>query len=65
MLYVINRNLFLCFALINNVTLRVKEFLGKTSTPRGPERLGQPTPCNAKRARLARFDKIGNEFSLT
>ena len=55
----------MCFALIHNVTLRVKEFQGKTSTPRGPERLGQPTPCKAKCARLAAFDKIGNVFSLT
>ena len=59
------RNSFLCFALIHNVTLRVKEFLGKTSTPHGPERLGQPPPRNSKHARLAAFDKIGNVFSLT
>ena len=34
-------------------------------TPRGPERIGQPPPRNAKRARLAAFDEIGNVFSLT
>ena len=45
--------------------IRVKVFRGKTSTPRGQERLGQPPPRNAKRARLAAFDKIGNMFSLT
>ena len=58
-------NSFLCFALIHNVTLRVKGFRGIPSTPRGPERLGQPPPRNAKRAKLAAFDKIGNVFSLT
>ena len=52
------------FALIHNVTLTVKGFRGKTYTPRGPERLGQPPPRNAKRARSAAFDKIGNVFSL-
>ena len=57
--------LFLYFARIHNVTLRIKGFRGKTSSPRGPERLGQPPPRNAKRARLAAFDKIGNVFSLT
>ena len=56
---------FLCFALIHNVTLRVKGFRGKTPTPRGPERPGQPHPRNAKRARLVAFDKIGNVLSLT
>ena len=65
MLYAIKRNSFLGFALIHNVTLRVKGFRGKTQTPRGPERLGQPHPLNAKPARLAAFDKIGNVFSLT
>ena len=35
------------------------------SNPCGPERLGQQPPRNAKRARLAAFDKIGNVFSLT
>ena len=60
MLSAIKRNSFLCFALIHNVTLREKGFRGKTSTPRGPERLGQPPPPNAKRARLAAIDKIGN-----
>ena len=59
------RNSFLCFAPINNVTLNVKGFRGKMSTPRGPERLGQLPPRNAKRARLAVFDKIGNLFTLT
>ena len=60
----IKRNSFLCFAFIHNVTLRIKEFRGKTSTPHGPKRLGQPPPCKAKHARLAAFDKIGNVFSL-
>ena len=63
--YAIKRNSFLCFALIHNVTLSVKGFRGKPSTPRGPERLGQLPQCNAKRARLAAFDKIGNVFTLT
>ena len=45
----IKRNLFLCFAFIHNVTLRVKGF--RTNTPR-----------NAKRARSAAFDKIRNVF---
>ena len=45
--------------------LRVKGFRGKTSTPRGPERLDQPPQRNAKRARLEAFDEIGNVFSLT
>ena len=40
-------------------------FRGKTSTPRGPERLGQPPQRNAKRARLAAFDKLVNVFSST
>ena len=57
--------IFLCFALIHNVTLRVKGFRGKTPTLRGPECLGQPPPRNAKSARLAAFDKIGNVFSFT
>ena len=35
------------------------------STTRGPERLHQPPPRNAKCARLVAFDKIGNVFSLT
>ena len=65
MLYTIKQNSFFCFALIHNVTLRVKGFRSKTPTLRGPERLGQPPPCHAKRARLAAFDKIGNVFSLT
>ena len=55
----------MCFALIYNVILRVKGFRGKTSAPRGLDRLGQPPPRNAKRARLAAFDKIGNVFSFT
>ena len=55
----------MCFALIHNVTLRVKGFRGEMSTLRGPERLGQPPPRNAKSARLAAFDKIGNVFSFT
>ena len=59
MLYAIKRNSFLCFALIHNVTLSVKG-----STPRGPERLGQLPTRNAKRARSAAFDKIGNVFTL-
>ena len=65
MLYAIKRNSFLCFALKHNITLRGKGFRGKTSTPHGPERLGQPSLRKAKRAKLAEFDKIGNEFSLT
>ena len=65
MLYAIKPSSFLCFALIHNVTLRIKGFGGKTPTLRGPERLGQPTPRNAKSARLAAFDKIGNVFSFT
>ena len=65
MLYAIKHNLLLCFALLHNVTLRVKGFRGKTPILRGPERLGQPPPRHAKRARLAAFDKIGNAFSLT
>ena len=40
--YTIKQNSCLCFALIQNVTLRVKGFRGKTPTLRGPERLGQP-----------------------
>ena len=55
----------MCFGLIHNVTHRLKGFRGTTSTPCGPERLGQPTPRNTNRARLAAFDKIGNVFSLT
>ena len=55
----------MCFALIHNVTLRVRGFQGKTPTLRGPERLGQPFPRNAKSARLAAFDKIGNLVSFT
>ena len=65
MLCAIKYNSFLCFALIYNVTLRLKGFEGKTSTQRGPERLCQTPPRNAKRARLAAFDKIRHEFSLT
>ena len=42
-----------------------KGFQVKTSTPLGQERLGQPHPRNAKRTRLAAFDRIGNVFSLT
>ena len=61
----IKQSLFLCFALIHNVTLRVNGFQGKTSTLRGPERICQSPPRNAKRTRLAAFDKIGNVFSLT
>ena len=57
--------IFLCFALIHNVTLSLKRFPVKRSTPRGQERLSPPPPRNAKRARLAAFDKIGNVFSLT
>ena len=64
MLCAIKRNSILCFALIHNATLKVKGFRDKTSNPRGPERLGLPLPRNAKRARLAAFDKIGNVFSL-
>ena len=37
MLYAINPSPFLCFALIHNVTLRVKGFRGKASTLRRPE----------------------------
>ena len=59
------RNSCLCFALVHNVTLSAKGFRGETSTPRGPERPGQLPICNAKRARLAAFDKIGNVFTLT
>ena len=51
--------------MIHNITLTVKGFRGKTSTLRGPERLCQPPPRHAKRARLTAFDKIGNVFSLT
>ena len=65
MLYAIKQNSFLCFVLIHNVTLRVKGFRGKKPTLRGPERLGQPPPRHAKRARLETFDNIGNVFSLT
>ena len=65
MLYAIKLSSFLCFALIHTVTLRVKGFRGKTPTLRGPERLGQPPPRNAKGARFAAFDKIGNVFSFT
>ena len=65
MLYAIKASSILCFALIHNVTLRVKGFRGKTPTLRGPERLGQPPPRNAKSPRLAAFDKIGNVFSFT
>ena len=65
MLYAIKPSSFLCFALIHNVTFRVKRFRGKTPTLRGPERLGQPPPRNAKSARLAAFDEIGNVFSFT
>ena len=64
MLFAIKQNSFLCFALIHNVTLSVKGFRGKTSTPRGPEPLGQPPPRNAKCDRLVAFDEIGNVFSL-
>ena len=35
------------------------------STPCSQESLGQPPPRDAKRTRLAAFDKIGNVFSLT
>ena len=65
MLYAIKKNLFLCCALIHNVTIRVKGFRGKTPTLHGPERLGQPPLRNAKRTRLAAFDNISNVFSLT
>ena len=65
MLYAIKLSSFLCFALIHNVTLRVKGFRGKTPTLHGPKRLGQPPPRNAKSARLAAFDKMGNVFSFT
>ena len=65
MLYAIKPSSFLCFALIRNLTLRVKGLRGKTPTLRGPERLGQPPPRKAKSARLAAFDKIGNVFSFT
>ena len=65
MLYAIKQYSFLCFALIHNVTLKVKGFRGKTPTLRGPERIGQPSPCNAKSARFAAFNKIGNVFSFT
>ena len=65
MLYAIKPSLFLCFALIHNATFRVKRFRGNTPTLRGPERLCQPPPRNAKSARLAAFDKIGNGFSFT
>ena len=44
--------------------LRVNGFQEETSTLRGPELLFQSPPRNAKRARLAAFDKIGNVFSL-
>ena len=44
--------------------LRVNGFQEETSTLRGPERLFQSHPRNAKRARLTAFDKIGNMFSL-
>ena len=47
------------------MSLLVKGFRGKTPSLRGPERLGQPPPRNAKSARLAAFDKIGNVFSFT
>ena len=65
MLYAIKPSSFLCFALIHNVTLRVIGLRGKTQTLRGHERLGQPPQRNAKSARLAAFDKIGNVFSFT
>ena len=65
MLYAIKSSSFLCFALIHNVTLRVKGFRGKTPILRGPERFDQPPPRNAKSARLAAFDKIENVISLT
>ena len=61
----VKRQSFLCFALIHNVTLKVKGFRGIKSAPRGPERLGQPPSRNEKRARLATFDETGNVFSLT
>ena len=54
----------LCFALIHNVTVRVNGFQGKTSTLHSPEGLYQSHLRNAKRARLAAFDQIGNVFSL-
>ena len=65
MLNAIKASSILCFALIHNVTLRVKGFRVKTPTLRGPERLGQPPPRNAKSFRLAAFDKIGNVISFT
>ena len=65
MLYAIKASSILCFALIHNVTLRVNGVRGKTSTLRGPERLCQPPSRNAKSARLAAFDRIGNVFSFT
>ena len=65
MLYAIKPISFLLFALIHNVTLRVNGFRGKTPTLHGRERIGQPPPRNAKCARLAAFDKIGNVFSFT
>ena len=48
-----------------NIFTMVTGFHSKTPTLRGPERLCQTPPCNAKRARLAAFDRIGNMFSLT
>ena len=65
MLCAIKQNLFLCFALIHNVTLRVMGFQSKTPTLCGQERLCQTSLLNAKRARLAAFDKIGNVFLST
>ena len=65
MLYALKQHSFLCFALIHNVTRRVKGFQGKTPTVRGPECICQTPPRNTKPARLAAFDKIGNVFSLT
>ena len=65
MIYAIKPSSLLCFALIHNVPLIVKGFRGKPPTLHGPERLGQPSPPNAKSARLAAFDKIGNGFSFT
>ena len=65
MLYAIKQLSFLCFALIHNVTRRVKQFQGKTPTLRGPKRICQIPLRNTKHARFAAFDKIGNVFSLT
>ena len=65
MLYAIKQNSFFCFAIIHNVTLRVKGFQGKTPTLRVPECICKTSLRNTKRTILAAFDKIGNVFSLT